>query len=87
MKNPQYESMRAFSSGEHRIRVWITETAIGGQDAANDIASSLSEQMSELVGWSLLAKLGFISTYDDRIAAVEVLDSLGNGALVYPDWK
>lgn len=90
-KNPQYESMRKLTIGRFNVRVWVTESELGSQENAEDVVNNglagVIVRNPEIEDLEIKGILRVISEYDDRIAAVEVLDSKGNGALVYPDWK
>jgi len=80
MKNRQYESMTKAVKDRLIVRVWRTEqefTTGNNSDIysaivlANDDPQSISE---------------ILDTFPN-IAAYEILDKDGNGALVYPDWN
>ena len=80
MKNRQYESMTKVVKDRLIVRVWRTEqefTTGNNSDIysavvlANDDPQSISE---------------ILDTFPN-IAAYEILDKDGNGALVYPDWN
>lgn len=78
--NRQYESMTKVVRGDLVIRVWRTETKFTSGDnedikAAITLTPSNYEAISEV-----------LDTFPD-IAAYEILDKDGNGALVYPDWN
>ena len=80
MKNRQYESMTKVVKDRLIVRVWRTEqefTTGNNSDIysavvlANDDPQSISE---------------ILDTFPN-VAAYEILDKDGNGALVYPDWN
>jgi uncharacterized protein (DUF2141 family) len=78
--NRQYESMTKVVKGDLVVRVWRTETEFTSGNNY-DIKQAL-----------VLASPNHnsISTVLDglpNIAAYEILDKDGNGALVYPDWN
>lgn len=80
MKNRQYESMTKVVKGDFVVRVWRTEQSFTtGDNADIKVALALAEDDYRAISYIL----------DDlpNIAAYEILDKEGNGALVYPDWN
>jgi hypothetical protein len=80
MKNRQYESMTKIVKNNLTVRVWRTEqefTTGNNSDikAAIVLANADLESISEI-----------LDTFPN-VAAYEILDEEGNGALVYPDWN
>jgi len=80
MKNRQYESMTKVVKNNLTVRVWRTEqefTTGNNSDiyAAIVLANDDPQSISEI-----------LDTFTN-VAAYEILDKDGNGALVYPDWN
>jgi len=78
--NRQYESMTKVVKDHLIVRVWRTEqefTTGNNSDikAAIVLANADPQSISEI-----------LDTFPN-IAAYEILDKDGNGALVYPDWN
>lgn len=77
-KNRQYESMTRIIVDQWTVRVWFTEYELTHGPNYHVIAAVTS------------APVGGIAEALDKIsgvAAYEILDKDGNGAVVYPDWS
>jgi hypothetical protein len=80
--NRQLESMTKGNTERFTVRVWRTEDSfdvINNSDIESEIKKCHYYQTPQQVAEDL-EKI-------PRVAAVEVLDTSGNGVLVYPDWK
>lgn len=79
--NRQYESMTKVVKGDLVVRVWRTEKSFTGGEN-HDIKAAINRV-------DVASKLGISIALDNlpNIAAYEILDKDGNGALVYPDWN
>lgn len=84
-----YESMTQSTVGGWRVRVWVTEQdfRLGPRveildlilvAAAQDAINLPQRLESALRSWAL--------TTGTNIAAYEIVDPLGNGAVAYVDW-
>lgn len=88
--NTIYETMTKVSLGHSTVRVWRSSTVIAlGPDL--EIKSKIRDIQNRMydthsVVDTRLAILQEIAAMP-YVEAVEVLDSYGNGGLVYPDWK
>lgn len=78
--NRQYESMTKVVKGDLVVRVWRTEDKFtSGKNKDIQIAIALADTSYGAISESLDSL--------PNIAAYEILDKDGNGALVYPDWN
>jgi hypothetical protein len=78
--NRQYESMTKVVKGDLVVRVWRTETSFTGGEN-HDIIVAINKTDEDYHALSIA-----LDSLPD-IAAYEILDKNGNGALVYPDWN
>jgi hypothetical protein len=78
--NRQYESMTKVVKGDLVVRVWRTETSFTGGEN-DDIIVAINKTDEDYHALSIA-----LDSLPD-IAAYEILDKNGNGALVYPDWN
>ena len=81
-KNRCYESMTRLRVCGYNVRVWRTEEKIGEVNNTDLHAYAIGLIGVELARADLLD--AFASFRD--VAAVEVTDDTGDGALIYPDW-
>lgn len=88
--NRQYESMTRLKLGPYTIRVWRTEPqlAVGfNADIRRAIEwiepEGIGERPFDAVACDVAEALDALP----NIAAYEILDEDGDGAIVYPDWK
>lgn len=82
-RNRCYESMTRVKVGTYMVRVWKTEHSLfPGPDTL--IEKTLKTFTDEYVA---LYKIANALDAFEAIAAYEILDADGNGAIVYPDWK
>ncbi len=65
--------------GEHTVRVWSTKDKLTSGPVPEVMALSKLDDPTLTEISSALDAL-------ENVAAYEILDGLGNGALVYPDW-
>lgn len=90
--NPVFESMTRLQIGDFRIRVWREEATLDAAVAAlnQDLHDWADEERANMVLHGdqphPLALFGTLRKFD-RIAAVEIVDADGIGAVWYPDWK
>lgn len=79
-KNRQLETMTITRIGPFRIRVWTTVKAftMGPDDRVFEALRKLPKITARVIA----ERLDKIS----GVAAYEILDHAGNGAIVYPDW-
>lgn len=91
--NRQYESMTRGTVGDRTVRVWATETELT-TGPRRDIEEAIAAVNTEFMDgehrfpnkWTCERVAAVLDALPD-IAAYEILDTAGNGALVYPDWK
>lgn len=81
VKNRVYECMTRVQVGQFTVRVWseVDEFAVGPDKRIVEALTLLPARSALEIGREL-------DTFDG-IAAYEILDANGNGALVYPDWR
>jgi len=80
--NRQLESITKGTTERFTVRVWRTEDSLDGinnSDIQSEIKKCHYYQTHQQVAEDL--------EKFPRVAAVEVLDTNGNGIVVYPDWK
>ena len=78
-KNRVYEMMTRVICGLYVVRVWSeSDIFLGGPD---------SQVVDALEGVEYASDVAFALDQLEHVAAYEILDEDGNGALVYPDWK
>jgi len=80
--NRQLESITKGTTERFTVRVWRTEDSLDGinnSDIQSEIKKCHYYQTQQQVAEDL--------EKFPRVAAVEVLDTNGNGIVVYPDWK
>jgi hypothetical protein len=78
--NRQYESMTKVVKGDLVVRVWRTEKSFTGGE--NHYIKAALDRVDEDYHCISIALDNL-----PNIAAYEILDKDGNGALVYPDWN
>ena len=78
--NRVHETMTRVLAGIYAVRVWrAVDKATQGPD--REVAAAIRQASPTFAG--LTAALDALTD----VAAYEILDANGNGALVYPDWK
>lgn len=88
MNTPIYESISRFNIGPWRIRVWREEKELGA-GGNGDLRLLTDDLVTEMVSSGVIPdheKLLTLYSGKERVSAVEVVDELGTGALVYPSW-
>jgi len=86
MKNRVCERMVKFVGQNLTVRVWVTADQnfnVDTQDVESLIRNYSSIESTLENMRSLIQQIELL----DNIAAAEVLDSKGNGILLYPDWN
>jgi hypothetical protein len=87
-KNRQYEMMTRFYFGpeELTVRVWSTSPKfqMGPDLAVRDCLSVLARRLGNVEPLDIVIAL---ETCVANLAAYEIVDRHGRGAVVYPDWK
>lgn len=91
--NVQFESMSQFIIATFRVRIWRTEATL--DDAVHisrnkdlqAIAKDINMRWLSPTPDQARSKIFNEFRHCERIAAIEVVDARGNGAIIYPDWK
>lgn len=90
-KNRQYETMTRLDVGVYKVRVWTTVDEISaGPDQRIIEALFEHDWLDDYTRRPAAPNVNSIAAVLeklDRIAAYEILDQSGHGAIVYPDWK
>lgn len=76
------ESMTKVQTSRFTVRVWREEPSQLAVADNKDMVALIREVGEDLCGVALAEKIIKI----DRVNAVEVLDGMGNGEVIYKDW-
>lgn len=79
--------MSRLTVGSYTVRVWRTEESL--EAATNGLAGAELRALRGALAleMSVPRMFAIIEERIERIAAIEILNGDGCGALVYPDWK
>ena len=87
--NPVLESMTRLRIGPFTVRVWRTEARFKDVDNADLLEWSvkLNNIFVHRCGAPTAEELVRAACAFPRVSAAEVLDELGCGLILYPDWR